>query len=176
MKPILMIHEFKEEFLDLPLRDYILTFDDGLYTQYLFLDKLLELDTDKYFFISSGIICPENVEQDNNFITCYNAHKKAFNNDFTNYMKWSQIEKIKNSKKCYIGCHSHYHKLKTADCKPCIINDNKLMIASFLNNLKYIPDNFCFPYNYETPIYKRILEYKGFKNFYGKERIDINDI
>ena len=34
MKPVLMLHEFKEEFLDLPLENYILTFDDGLYTQY----------------------------------------------------------------------------------------------------------------------------------------------
>ena len=171
-----MIHEFKEEFLDLPLQDYTLTFDDGLYTQYLFLDKLLEIDTDKYFFISSGIICPENKDQNNNFITCYDAHKKAFNNDFTNYMKWSQIKKINMNKKCYVGCHSHYHKIKTADCVECIIEDNKQMISEFITNLEHIPGQFCFPYNHETPLYRQILENKGFKNFYGKERIDIYDI
>ena len=30
MKPVLMIHEMREEFFDLPLHEYILTFDDGL--------------------------------------------------------------------------------------------------------------------------------------------------
>ena len=47
-KKILMIHEFKESFLNLPLEDYILTFDDGLFTQYLFLSELLKINTDKY--------------------------------------------------------------------------------------------------------------------------------
>lgn len=176
MKPVLMIHEFKEDFLNLNLEDYILTFDDGLYTQYLFLDELLKIDTDKYFFISSGIVCEEYKKQDNSYITCYDAHKKAFNNNFLNYMKWSQIKEIFNKPKCYIGCHSHYHKLKTADCVECIIEDNKLMNNNFLKNINFIPDSFCFPYNYETPLYKEILSKKGFKNFYGLERIDIYDI
>ena len=42
MKPILMIHEFKEDFLNLNLEDYILTFDDGLYTQYLFFQERVD--------------------------------------------------------------------------------------------------------------------------------------
>tara|TARA_R110001592_G_scaffold197979_5_gene446115 strand:+ start:9413 stop:9943 length:531 start_codon:yes stop_codon:yes gene_type:complete len=176
MKPILMIHEFKEDFLNLNLEDYILTFDDGLYTQYLFLDELLKINTDKYFFISSGIVCEETTKQDNTYITSYNAHKKAFKGNFNNYMKWSQIKEIFNKPNCYIGCHSHYHKLKTADCVECIIEDNKQMNYEFIKNLDFIPDNFCFPYNYETPLYKEILNLKGFKNFYSAERIDINDI
>ena len=63
MKPILIIHEFEERFFDLPLDQYILTFDDGLYTQYVFLEELKKIKTKKYFFISSGIVCPENIEQ-----------------------------------------------------------------------------------------------------------------
>ena len=175
-KKILMIHEFKESFLNLPLEDYILTFDDGLYTQYLFLEDILKIKTEKYFFISSGIVCEEDKIQNDTFITCYNAHKKAFKNNFTNYMKWSQIKNILNYKNCYIGCHSHFHKIKTADCLECIIEDNRLMNNNFLKNLNFIPDSFCFPYNYETPLYREILSNKGIKNFYGSERIDINDI
>lgn len=171
-----MIHEFKEKFLDLPLENYTLTFDDGLYTQYLFLEEILKIKTKKYFFISSGIVCEEEKIQDNTFITCYNAHKKAFKNNFTNYMKWSQIKNILKYKNCYIGCHSHYHKIKTADCVECIIEDNRLMNNNFLKNLNFIPDSFCFPYNYQTSLYRQILEKKGFINFFGKERIDINEI
>ena len=81
MKPILMIHEFKEEFFDLPLEEYILTFDDGLYTQYVFLEELKNIKTKKYFFISSDIVCPENIEQNDEYITCNEAHKKAFNGE-----------------------------------------------------------------------------------------------
>ena len=176
MKPILMIHEFKEDFLNLNLEDYILTFDDGLYTQYLFLDELLKINTDKYFFISSGIVCEEDTKQDNTYITSYDAHKKAFEGNFVNYMKWSQIKEIFKKPNCYIGCHSHFHKIKTADCVECIIEDNRLMNNNFLKNLNFIPDSFCFPYNYETPLYREILSNKGIKNFYGSERIDINDI
>ena len=36
-----------------------------------------------------------------------------------------------------------------------------------------MPDSFCFPYNYETPLYKEILYKKGFINFFGKDRINI---
>ena len=176
MKPILMIHEFKEDFLNLNLEDYILTFDDGLYTQYLFLEDILKIKTEKYFFISSGIVCEEDKKQDNTFITCYNAHKKAFKNNFTNYMKWSQINEINQTENCFIGCHSHFHMRKTAGCVECIILDNHNMIKEFNKNLKNLPDSFCFPYNYETPLYKEILIKKGFTNFFGKERINIEDI
>ena len=50
-----MIHEFKEEFLNLPLENYTLTFDDGLYTQYKFFNEIKKIKTNKFFFISSNI-------------------------------------------------------------------------------------------------------------------------
>lgn len=176
MKPTLMIHEFKDEFLNLPLEDYILTFDDGLYTQYKFFNKIKKIKTEKYFFISSGIVCPEDKNQDDNYITCYQAHKKAFKGVFSNYMKWSQINEINETENCFIGCHSHFHMRKTADCVECIILDNKKMFSEFNSNLGYIPDSFCFPYNHETSLYKEILFKKGFTKFFGNNRIDILDI
>tara|TARA_R110000744_G_scaffold88570_1_gene172646 strand:- start:772 stop:1302 length:531 start_codon:yes stop_codon:yes gene_type:complete len=176
MKPILIIHEFEERFFDLPLDQYTLTFDDGLYTQYVFLEELKNIKTKKYFFISSGIVCPENIEQNGEYIICNEAHKKAFNGDYTNYMKWSQIKEIDESDDCYIGCHSHFHNIKTADCVECMIPDNRYMLHDFKQKLGYIPDIFCFPYNYETPLYREILNKKGFKNFYGKDRVDIFDL
>jgi hypothetical protein len=176
MKPVLMIHEFKDEFLNLPLENYILTFDDGLYTQYKFFNEIKKIKTEKYFFISSGIICPENIKQDSEYITCVQAHKKAFNGDFSNYMKWSQINEIDKTKNCFIGCHSHFHMRKTAGCVECIILDNQKMFSEFKNNLEKMPDSFCFPYNYDTPLYKEILFKKGFNKFFSGERINIFDI
>ena len=176
MKPVLMIHEFKEDYLNLPLEDYILTFDDGLYTQYLFLNELKKIKTEKYFFISSGIICPENNKQNDEYIECSKAHTKAFDGDYTNYMKWTQIKELDTLGDCFIGCHSHFHNKKTAECVQCIITDNRYMLQDFKEKLGYLPDIFCFPYNYITPVYKEILNKKGFKNFYGKGRIDIKDL
>jgi len=176
MKPILMIHEFKKEFLDLPLENYTLTFDDGLYTQYLFINELRKIKTDKFFFISSNIVCSEDTNQDETFINSIDAHKKAFNGIYTNYMKWSQIKEIDSYDRCNIGCHSHFHSFKTADCVECIILDNRYMLNDFNKHLGKIPDIFCFPFNKETGLYKEILAKKGFNKFYGKERIDINEI
>tara|TARA_E500000318_G_C3472159_1_gene176969 strand:+ start:190 stop:744 length:555 start_codon:yes stop_codon:yes gene_type:complete len=173
---ILMIHEFKKSFLNLPLEDYTLTFDDGLYTQYKFFNKIKNIKTKKYFFISSGIVCPEDVEQSDEFITCAQAHKKAFKGDFSNYMKWSQINEINKTENCFIGCHSHFHMRKTADCVECIISDNRYMLNDFSKHLGKIPDIFCFPYNKETGLYKEILFKKGFTEFFGDKRINIDDI
>lgn len=172
-----MIHEFKKEYLDLPLEDYILTFDDGLYTQYKFFNEIKKINTEKYFFISSNIVCDEEENQDDNFILCHEAHIKALKNkDYSNYMKWSQIREIQRDKNCHVGCHSHYHDMKTADCIECIINDNQKMVFEFIKNLGYLPHYFCFPYNYKTEKYQEVLKLKGFKHFYGKERIDINEL
>ena len=176
MKPILMIHEFKEDFLNLPLEDYVLTFDDGLYTQYLFLDKLLKIDTEKYFFISSGIVCPEDQIQDSSFITCVDAHKNSYKGIYNNYMKWSQIKNINEQDNCVVGCHSHFHMKKTPDCVECIIADNRYMLNDFNKHLGKIPDIFCFPFNKETGLYKEILTKRGFNKFYGEGRIDINEL
>ena len=176
MKPVLMIHEFEEKFLDLPLENYILTFDDGLYSQYIFLDELKKIKTKKYFFISSNIICPENQKQNDELICCERAHVKAFNKDYTNYMKWSQIKEIDKEDNCFIGCHSHSHDIKTADCVECIILDNRYMVEDFSKNLGYLPEYFCYPYNKKTILYETILSKKGFKHFYGSDRIDIDEI
>jgi hypothetical protein len=67
MKPILMIHEIRDWMFDLPLHNYVLTFDDGLYSQYYFLDKFKTIDTEKIFFISTGILCDENEIQSTTF-------------------------------------------------------------------------------------------------------------
>ena len=53
MKPVLMIHEVDESIFNKPLEDFVLTFDDGLYSQYKFIEAIDAIDTDKIFFIST---------------------------------------------------------------------------------------------------------------------------
>lgn len=171
MKPVLMIHEVAEWMFDLPLHEYILTFDDGLYTQYVHFDKIRAIDTDKIFFISTGIVATEQTKQSDMFIQCHEAHDKLFDsNDLSHYMNWSQIQEISSEHQCKIGGHSHMHKKYTGYKT---LHDTRLMMKIFENkNLN--PTSFCFPYNDENEMYRYILRLYGFTEFYGSDRIDIN--
>lgn len=173
MKPVLMIHEVAEWMFDLPLDEYILTFDDGLYTQYLHLDKINSIDTDKIFFISTGIVAPDDQSQSDEFIQCHKAHDKLFETgDLSHYMNWRQIQEIASTPRCYIGGHSHMHIKHTGFNT---VNDTKLMMKHFRGH-NLIPTSFCFPYNDDNPVYQCILEKHGFNKFYGKDRVDIYDL
>ena len=181
-KKVLMIHAFKQEYFKLPLEDYILSFDDGLYSQYLHIDKLLQLDTKLIFNISTNVICPENVKQNDELISADIAHKKAFKEKkFENFLKWSQIKKIFNSGGIISG-HSHNHyNMNTITNVIARINlikqDTKEMLLEFKKNLSYTPEIFCFPYNFEPIGYKIVLTNDfGFKYFLGKERVDISTL
>ena len=173
MKPVLMIHEVTDWMFDLPLEDYTLTFDDGLYTQYLYLDKIKEINTEKIFFISTGIVADEKAYQCKNFINCYNAHEYFLNTgDAKHYMNWSQIKDIHKTDKCMIGGHSHNHN--HIDIKN-IIKDTRLMMTAF-HKQNIAPIDFCFPFNEEHNIYKAHLRNTGFRNFYGNDRVDIDEL
>jgi peptidoglycan/xylan/chitin deacetylase (PgdA/CDA1 family) len=176
MKPVLMIHEFKEEYFDLDLEQYILTFDDGLYSQYAVIDRLQRLDTPKIFFVSSEIVCPEDQEQDASCVSCIDAHNSAFSGCFQHYMKWSQIRHLKGLSNCVVGCHGHSHIYNIVSDVSAMIRDSREMARIFKEQLGELPQHFCFPYNIESRIYRGILHSYGFRHFYGAERIDIDEL
>lgn len=171
-----MIHEFREEFLDLPLQDYVLTYDDGLYTQYMY-DHLI--DATKIYFVSTNIICQET--QTEELISCRIAHERAFRGDKSAYMNLQQIETLLERGN-YVGGHSHYHKhLKSfsslAEKVNHIKQDTELMLEWFEKNLHYQPTKFCFPYNDDmNGMYPALLKKYGFTEFYGNERIPIEKL
>jgi hypothetical protein len=173
MKPILMIHEVADWMFNLPLQDYILTFDDGLYTQYMHFDKIKQIDTEKIFFISTGIVAEGDRVQSEEFITCTDAHAKLFeSSDLSHYMNWSQIQEIAVDPQCEIGAHSHMHVRYNGFN---VVSDTKMMIDHF-NKYNMKPVSFCFPYNDENEVYRALLKHYGFTKFYGKERLDIEDL
>lgn len=175
-----MIHEIQPWMLRSELENYVLTFDDGLYSQYYYLDFFKKLKTTKIFFISTDIICPENQKQNENFPPCAIAHEDFFKNgNATNYMKWSQIHEILNTPECFIGGHSHAHhknqNLGLKDLYETLKEDSQKMIDIFSHeniNIEY----FCFPYNKEHALYKEILKKHQIKYFYGDERISIESL
>ena len=175
-----MIHEIEEEIFTLPLDEYTLTFDDGLYSQYYYRDYIQKYDTEKIFFISSGIVCTG--KQSREFLNCIDAHKQAFNGDMSQYMTIEQIKELLHSDQCTIGAHSHSHKRLSlfstlVEKVNHIEEDTETMLEWFQKNLNYTPTKFCFPYNEDMDgLYKALLKKYGFTEFHGHERIPVEKL
>lgn len=177
---ILMIHEVREWMFDI---DYskvdLITFDDGLYSQYYYHDKFAELKIPMIYFISSDIICPANKKQSLEFPRCDIAHKEFFETgNAQHYMTLDQIKQLQSFGH-EIGGHSHTHNrisknLSLSDTYDHIIVDTQAMMSFFRKNGLNIK-SFCFPYNEEFTLYRKILKRHGINKFYGKERIAIED-
>ena len=173
MKPVLMIHEVSDQIFNLPLQDYILTFDDGLYSQYKIHDRLLSINTTKIFFISTNIVAEEHTKQNDAIVDCATCHERFFNSgDFSNYMNWEQILELSRLDQFYIGGHSHNHHRPEFGS---IISDTRAMMNTF-KSYDLSPVDFCFPYNHYCEVYKKVLTNYVYVNFYGKDRIPIEDL
>lgn len=166
--------------LKLPLEDYILTFDDGLYSQYLYFDHFKKLKTEKYYFISTNIVCPEDLTQSTECPDCRTAHAMFFqNNEVRHYMKWSQIREIYQTENCFIGGHSHSHRFfDTSSIRSLhrdLTEDTEIMLREFeKQNIKV--KSFCYPYNKQYNLYETILKNHGIELIFGKDRIAIEDL
>ncbi len=183
-KRVIEIHEINQDIIKkivkLDLKNCILTFDDGLQSQWEFIDDLIALDVPKIFFISTNIVCKNVDNQSREYVHCADAHKKAFMGNKENYMTWSQIKTISKLPNCYIGGHSHNHRAYSVsplkDLYKNLIEDTKLMLEEF--NKKHLKiKSFCFPYNESyDDLYKIILAKEGIDDFYGRERIKIEEV
>jgi len=181
MKKVLMIREISEDYFRLPLEEYTLTFDGGLYSQYHYLNQFKKIKSKKIFFISTGLISTG--YQSNKFVTYQEAHKKFFKSgDTEDFVTLDQIKEMKEKYGFEIGSHGHI-PLDLQDKKISIVNllmslkkDSEIMITFFQSKLKIRPTCFCFPYNNEIFGYRRMLKNLGYVNFYGKERIDIKSL
>jgi len=187
-KEILMIHEMKEEYFSLDLQNYILTFDDGLYSQYYWRNRLQQIPTQKILFIISGRILTS--RQNTLLEDCFKANIRWLNyNDNSNYMILDEVLEMLNLG-FEVGAHSHFHDkierniFKKLGYKSSLVlkgksfidRDTNLMLEWFRDNIGFIPDKYAFPYNQKSDILVEYLKNVGFKYFYGSERINIEDL
>lgn len=167
---IAMIHEINDDILKADYSNFdILTFDDGLYTQYKYHEHFAKFNKRMIYFIISGFICDKT--QNTEYITCVDAQKKAKNNDFSNYMTLEQIKELSNLYE--IGGHSHKHLLINNNDLDLIKTevDNCLM---FLNDNNIKINSYCLPFNQSNKIYEIYLKSKKLEVF-GKGRICIEE-
>ena len=167
---ILLLHEIKEWMLDVDLSVYdLITFDDGLYSQYQHLEHFLKFKKPIIFFIAANMVCEENHIQNNEIVSCVQARQEFLNGNKSNYMKWSQINEIKNI--IEIGGHGFNH-IKNIYKYKDIRDDTNLMIQKFESQEIFIK-SFAYPFFIETFMYKLYLQSIGIKNLYGNERLEI---
>lgn len=177
----LMIHEVHDWMLNLDLSEFdSFMFDDGLFSQYKNIKHFIKFNKPIYFFICTGSVCPEEALQNDEVLSCDDAHDLFFEfGDRTNYMKWSQIQEIKNTPNCYIGGHSHSHPSlrnnKLIEQSLIVKSDVELMLKEFKNQNIDI-DSFCYPYNYESYAWAAYCVPNGITNFYGAERTPIETL
>lgn len=180
MKPVLMIHDVYEDIFSLPLSDYTLTFDDGLYSQYAYLQRFSAIPTDKIFFISTKFLCDG--IQSHKFPKSPIAHQKARVGNYEDFMTPDQVREILATSGCYIGGHGHQHlMLRDIPTKVGVIQaiktDTEEMLDIFFRDFGLAPTKFCFPYNYDIDgLYPALLRRYGFTSFYGRERISVETL
>lgn len=174
------IHEIRPEFLGLDLSDFdVLTFDDGLVSQYWNYKHFLRFKKPMIFFISTGIVntsgnqCPD-------VLHCADAHTRFFKGgDTSPYMTWDQIKEIASTPGCEIGGHSHLHpNLQGLDVLKQVdraMIETKQMLQTFEQHGIEVK-SFCYPYNYPAPGYKFCLFKAGVTRLYGAGRVPIETL
>ena len=176
-----MIHEVEEWMLDIDLSEYdVITFDDGLFSQYKHYKHFMSFGKPMYFFISTDIVCPEDVEQDESVVSCREGHRRYEKGDKTPYMTWAQIKTLQHNG-CIIGGHGHTHLRVKKGGRGIqktywkIKGECKRMVETFKHHEIEV-DSFCFPYNDDVFGYRPTLKEYDVKNFFGDERIPIENI
>ena len=182
MKPVLMIHEVNYDLFDMKLEDYILTFDDALFSQYHFYPLLNEIHTRKIIFVSGKYTCKHNFVRIPYPSFFYSTPAKEAREIFdrTNgivdhhYMNVSEL-RMMVANGFELGGHGYEHirvypdgiKEKTEMMK----DDVEKMFFWMKNELRYKPTAFAYPFNNEDGLLTEILKREGITEFFGSDRI-----
>jgi hypothetical protein len=151
-KPVLMIHEITDAIFDLPLANYLLTFDDGTADHWQYFKQIQAIPTEKIYFIITNRIGTEG------------------------YLSLEQVKQMSLDPMTTIGGHSHNHvrldKFDTLAEKVAYIKqDTEQCLSWFETNLGQIPSAFCLPYNEDVGgLYAAWLRNKGISKIYASER------
>jgi len=156
-----------------------LTFDDGLFSQYFYWD-IFKLFSKKTFFIATNLISIDGLGKRKKwkgkmqtFPDCFEAlydYRETGNKE--NYMRIEELREIINDG-AIIGAHGHNH-IKCYLHENQIRRDIESMLEWFEKYLKIKPTKYAYPHYEDSLILTRILKNEyGFTEFYGKERIEI---
>lgn len=178
MPRIWMIHEVGPWIADVPFaEDDILTFDDGLYSQYHYRHLYPEINR-KIFFVSPYIMARGGKQVLD--IAAPEAHRRAFEYmDTSAFMTQAQVLEL--AKIGEIGGHGYAHLdphkssfKRDVELKVSCLTDDTLRMFMAFKDMGIEITKFCFPYNDDDTFLKIILQPYKFELF-GPGRVDVND-
>jgi hypothetical protein len=153
-KPVLMIHQITDAIFNLPLANYLLTFDDGTIDHWQYFKQVQAVPTEKIYFIITNRIGTEG------------------------YLSLEQVKQMSLDPMVTVGGHSHNHvRLNTfntlVEKVAHIKQDTEQCLFWFNLQLGYMPSAFCLPYNEDASgLYAAWIRGKGVSRIYAGERID----
>lgn len=177
----LTIHGIDPKFFGkLQLRDYVLTFDDGLFSQYYYWPLLRNLPVKKIFFITTNFIGVDGLGKRKywkgkmqEFPNCFEAledYRETGNKE--NYMRLEELQEIMQEHNVIIGGHGHNH-IKFYHNRNQMEQDVISMMEWFDKHLGFRPKHYAYPH-YVSPVgMDAILRKYGIKHTYGDWRIEI---
>lgn len=161
-KPILMIHHVQDWMFDLPLANFVLTFDDGYRDHWDTFQQFLAIATPKIYCVTGAWIGQPNflsVDEIKHMMQYPDVQIAAHGFD---HWRWVALGRGD----VYEHTLEHMMSVMTADTQKTV--------EWFDQNLGFVPQKFCYPYNDTVHgVYTQILQQHGFQEFYGAERIDI---
>lgn len=111
-----MVHDIREEYLELDLTGCRLTFDDGLFSQFYYYPLLRRQSAGEmvYFIISScirpgeyrGMFAGEYIPFQKSKKYMYKA---LLEDDFSAFMRVEELQELAGMKDVRLGVHSHFH-------------------------------------------------------------------
>ena len=183
------VHSVCEDFFKMDLSDYILTFDDGLYSQFFYWNLIDQIKTEKILFITTGAILPSNKVREQykdkfvNFKDCFESLLLWKNkNQRSNYMTLGELKYISSNYDVEIGAHSHNHYrlfqygMTIVEKLLGMKKDVNTMFEWFETHLGIRPTSYCFPFNQYDSYLESILQTEGITQFFGSEREEIEDL
>jgi hypothetical protein len=121
---VLMVHDLRKEYFDLPLDQYRLTFDDGLYSQYYYYPLLRGLPGRLTFFITTSLIreAPARSQFDGRFLEHMKSgvysYQAFIENNCESFMTVDEVRFLAEQPAVRLGAHSHFHDLILTDVHP----------------------------------------------------------
>jgi peptidoglycan/xylan/chitin deacetylase (PgdA/CDA1 family) len=121
---VLMIHDLKKEYFELPLDRYRLTFDDGLYSQYYYYPLLAEHSWGLTYFITTSLIreAPARPRFNGRFLEHMKSgvysYQAFIENNRQSFMTVDEVRYLAGQPGVRLGAHSHFHDLVLTDVHP----------------------------------------------------------
>ena len=112
---ILMLHDIRKEYFELPLNQYRLTFDDGLYSQFYYFPMFKQHPQKLTFFITTSFIKPGRMRpmfsgQHLPFVKSKKYMYRTFvEGRFDHFMNLEELQETCKHPNVQIGAHSHFH-------------------------------------------------------------------